>query len=458
MKRILLFLFLYITTVFAEELSPFLNVEADLFKCSQDTIEMCGHVFVEHEMGKIKAEQITTSLKNHFSRVYLKDQVEILLKDKGWLSCVSASVDTIKKEGLFCGILPANAAIYCDPPLTFYAGQFHASLLTEETIHTIDSIVGTQDIKILYQPEEKTSFEAKGNELHYQRLENGGIATILGACTLSDQKGSRIFSNQMVLRLPEKTIALLMPKGTLFPQQKTLSFSSDLLVWDSSKNNLTLEKNVIIQDKMLGTLTTDQHVNIQMNDKNVCKSIECQGLSVLNHLDNENKYTHTIVCHGQIYIDQENKTTFLNSPTLSNGTVLQDSQVYFHDPFGKIHANTLTIYYRDVQGKILPEKVILEGNVKIDSEFQETEEAVKQYALADKAEYLVENKQLMLSSNAPSRVLFYDSIHQLQVSAPALYIRRDQVTQKESIQGVGDVRFQFVNDELAQMLEKFQLK
>jgi hypothetical protein len=77
--------------------------------------------------------------------------------------------------------------------------------------------------------------------------------------------------------------------------------------------------------------------------------------------------------------------------------------------------------------------------------------AFLEYALADVVEYSPQTKEVQLSALNKGRVLFFDKVNNLQISAPALKIKRDAVTQKDSIQGVGDVRFNFVKHELDKM-------
>jgi hypothetical protein len=57
-----------------------------------------------------------------------------------------------------------------------------------------------------------------------------------------------------------------------------------------------------------------------------------------------------------------------------------------------------------------------------------------------------------------NRVLFFDKVNNVQMSAPSLKVRHDSSTQKDSIQGLGDVRFTFIEKELEQLKEHFRLE
>ena len=64
---------------------------------------------------------------------------------------------------------------------------------------------------------------------------------------------------------------------------------------------------------------------------------------------------------------------------------------------------------------------------------------------------------MVLYANEEQRVLFYDRLNKVQVSAPAVNIRRDGTTGKEAVQGMGDVRFTFADEERSALLENFDL-
>jgi len=71
---------------------------------------------------------------------------------------------------------------------------------------------------------------------------------------------------------------------------------------------------------------------------------------------------------------------------------------------------------------------------------------------------MVDSQEMILKANRNARVLFYDKVNNIQVSADTLKVNRDPHTNKESIKGTGDVRFTFVQQELDQLREQFNLK
>jgi hypothetical protein len=135
-------------------------------------------------------------------------------------------------------------------------------------------------------------------------------------------------------------------------------------------------------------------------------------------------------------------------------------QIYFEDPMGKIHADAVQIDYEHGDQEISPTKIVLSGHVQLLNSFSshsEDKNSILQYAIADTVQYFPQTKEMILSATDRKRVLFYDKINNLQVSAPELKIKRDSKVKKDTIQGIGDVRFTFVGHEFEQLCERFCL-
>ena len=65
---------------------------------------------------------------------------------------------------------------------------------------------------------------------------------------------------------------------------------------------------------------------------------------------------------------------------------------------------------------------------------------------------------MVLSASEGNRVLLFDKVNNIQMSAPSLKIQHDPSSQKELIKGMGDVRFTFLEKELAQVKQHFKQK
>jgi hypothetical protein len=183
--------------------------------------------------------------------------------------------------------------------------------------------------------------------------------------------------------------------------------------------------------------------------------IESTGPTVLTYANEEEKVVHTLTCPGLLTVDHQLLKTTLECPRDQNNNVLFGKQIVFHDSMGEIYADLLTVYYTMAEDSPTPTKLVLEGNVQMFNRGGDPDKngAFLQYALADVVEYTPQAREVYLVASDKKRVLFFDKLNALQVSATSLKIRRDQETKKESIQGFGDVRFSFVEKEL-EMINK----
>lgn len=105
------------------------------------------------------------------------------------------------------------------------------------------------------------------------------------------------------------------------------------------------------------------------------------------------------------------------------------------------------------QGTWTPEKVQMNGNVRMCNQFASKSEAgspLDQYALADTAIYDTQTKKLKLIAKQGRRVLFYDKANHLKISAPKV-----EISENKEVKGCGDVRFTFADHEMEKLRSQF---
>lgn len=124
-------------------------------------------------------------------------------------------------------------------------------------------------------------------------------------------------------------------------------------------------------------------------------------------------------------------------------------KVCYMDTIGQVRADEAFVDYTEVDDSIQPTQVRLLKNVQLIN--LETD----QYALADLVTYYPD-EQLMILEGKEHRVLFFDKKNDMQISAFKVRVMRNLITKKESVQGVGDVRFVFGQDEMNKLKERFQ--
>ncbi|MCC5832403.1 MAG: hypothetical protein JJU12_05100 [Chlamydiales bacterium] len=125
-------------------------------------------------------------------------------------------------------------------------------------------------------------------------------------------------------------------------------------------------------------------------------------------------------------------------------------RVSYLDERGEAWADEAFVDYVEAEGSIKPTKVRLVDNVKL--VFSEK----GQYALADLVTYYPDQQLVILEGKKEKQVLFFDKERDMQLSARQVRAARDPETKRDSIQGVGDVRFVFGQDELFKLKDHFK--
>lgn len=80
----------------------------------------------------------------------------------------------------------------------------------------------------------------------------------------------------------------------------------------------------------------------------------------------------------------------------------------------------------------------------------------KEYALADIAEYNAGTKMWKFTSSPPRRVLYYDLLNSMTISAPEVIVQQMEGLSKPRVKASGDVRFSFADKELDEIRQRFQ--
>lgn len=123
------------------------------------------------------------------------------------------------------------------------------------------------------------------------------------------------------------------------------------------------------------------------------------------------------------------------------------SQVVYSDEQGEVYADKAWIDY-DAE-TLKPTLVTLMDHVRLST-------PADQFALADFVLFYPET-QFMILEGKESRVLFVDTQRDVTLSAKTIHAQRDKMTNKDSIKGVGDVRFTLGADEIQKMKKNLKL-
>jgi lipopolysaccharide export system protein LptA len=462
-------------------------------------IVLSGDVVVEHVIGKIYANHIVlmpenTKKKMRFAYMKMNDDVKFHLKDGGQLHCAQADLDYLNLTGKFTGNVGQEYVVYTEScktheskstPLVLKAREMSVLLTNiegaenESQKNCISEITARQNVTVNYNHD----FIAAADFAIYQRLKDaanldehklpGTINLVAesqnGICQITNRNGDMIRAAKIDIDTLKRCLNFTIPRGTLLLKAKDnttdrVFFESDHMTWDDANNLLTFLGNITISEKAYGQLHGDREVKLsytEENGKKKIKSIISLGETSLAHIDDEKKLVHTLTSYGNVCVDHVSFKTSITSPLDLNNRVHEGMQVYFHDIYGEIYADKAFLDYEQVNGVLTLKKITLEGHVKIlnrSSVNPEESEAFLQYALTDHVEFDPATNEMVMSSRKKSRVLFYDKVNNLQISAPGVKIKRDALTKQESIQGIGDARFSLVDHELEKLKNHFSLE
>jgi hypothetical protein len=284
-------------------------------------------------------------------------------------------------------------------------------------------------------------------------------------CEFSNPVGDRLTATEVILNFVKKQMTIYSPKGVLSLEdaEEKLEVSAEQLFWDRGGRKVVLQENIKAHLPGMGLFSVSDEVFLGYQvkkGKKELKKLECRGETHLTVDDSKKNYGCTFVCYGQVSVDRDEQIILMSSPINGAGFTDKGAQVFFQDGLAKMSADRVHLYFVDSDEKPILEKVILEGNVQLMNRLAQLldGETPIQYALADKIEYLSRSKELNLISSSSQRVLFQDSVNRIQISAPALKIKRSSAAQRGYIQGVGDVRFSFAKNEMDLIKDTFFLQ
>lgn len=460
-------------------------------------ISLTGQVTIQHELGRMTAKElsIVPIVEGHpdpnAKKILLniRDQVVIDWSQGGRLQCQEAKIDCAQLIGTFVGDSIHPEVIYeseqgariakskSTAPIIIRSKkmemaitrQYDAQSKTQKNI--ITRIQADEKVKVQYDED----YTILTDHAHYQQDPDDSSQRILRLypdssdrnCQLSHLNGDLIKSDSIVINLADRTLVLTHPRGkiqTCTEPQQPLCFSSDKLTWDEEKKILSLEDHVHIEQTGLGKIETDRCVQIKqeiVDGKVAVRSFIFPLGTELTYLDSKKAMQHKIICYGPLEVDHVQRRVRMESPLDEKGEVLQDKQIYFEDLMGDIYADQAEFSYLSTEQGLVPTTVVMQGHVKIFNRFHghlQESGSVLQYALADRVDYYLKEQEMLLASKEKNRVLFFDKINNLRMSAPSLKILHDKQSNKESIQGIGDVRFTFVESEFEELKKRFKLK
>lgn len=179
--------------------------------------------------------------------------------------------------------------------------------------------------------------------------------------------------------------------------------------------------------------------------------IECVGTTEITYVEPEN--WHKVVCTNPVEIDLADREIRCLQKEHS------DSPIHFEDPDKEVYANNLILEYESRGETCQLKRIRLFGEVQVRTwETNDAGQILSQYALADQMTYTHEKQHLQLEAEKNSRVLYFDEIHNTQMSAPTVTILKNPESGKPQIRGDGEVRFIFKEEEVLKFKNHFSMR
>jgi len=384
-----------------------------------------GKVELQHTLGKMEsgfARLEKESKEGPFASIHLKENVFLTLKNQGTILCESASFDFNDLTGK---IFPKKGdSIHFD--------HFSDGLLslTSKTAQ-IELTKEWENIQI-------AKIEAK-EDVHLTYGDN--FSLVATSAIYSPSHGEELSESDKNAK-----IVLLTPKGNFissrFSKDSSIQFSCDRMIWQQLPKRLLLQGNVAVHDEIMGDIQCDDEIEvhqIQQEGKWVLDTIEAKGTTCVTYPQQGN-CNHFLICHKTMRLDQQRLVLTMESP--------KDAPIeYFHDPM-KLFAEQAKIDYVQEGPAIHPQKILLYGNVRLESDATQNE---KRCALADQFVYFPQEQKMILSSQDDQNVLFWDEEKELSISAKEVHISHNE--NEDMVKGVGNVHFAFSSAE-NQLLKK----
>ncbi len=503
----LIFSLFFLSDLSAKESKP-LIIDADFVDYDGKLINLNGNSRVDHELGIVEAQRIVLrseaeEQKLRFAYLKMQDGVKIALQDGGQLCCGEAELDYHTLTGKFSGRSPEEYVIYTENlkgsnpkgviPLEVKSLDMHLYLKQEDqqssSSLSISKIKADHHVSVNYNNDflatadhgfyerreltQEKSRNQKNEDLKSNLLPSSGNYSLLslyaneqsGTCQVINRNGDLIIANKISIDTLKRELQFDLPKGSLYTQNASnkneIHFSCETMTWHEPEDLLILHNQVEINYNDLGTLINPYEIRVSrqmIEGYKQVSQIESLGESVFSYQDEKKHENHVLSTYSKFTLDLLHQLAHLESPRDANNNVLENLQVHFNDATGEIFADEAFIIYKEVNKKMRPVKLLLKGNVWLlnrTSIDKDDPGKILQFAMADRVEYDLEAKEILCMADFSKRVLFFDKSNNLQVSAPSVKAKRDLHTQKESIQGMGDVRFSFIEKEFDQLKKRF---
>lgn len=449
-----------------------------------NALVLTGHVILDHGLGKMIAEEASLQKQEigkdfPFSIIQLRKDVHLALKSSAELLCEIADLDFNALKGQLHA-KENSKVVYSDvfkkkkDSLPFKLMGNSVELLffkpskEKKMDYDIETVLVKDEVLIDYA----NDFHLLADHAIY-RKQNASSSTedkefqgIISAYPKDEHTQCRLIhgedeidADMVDLNMALSQLSLLHPRGklcsSLLPkaQKEPMRFSADHLLWDHANHTLSLKGHIHIEEETLGTLSATEELQLvhsTLKDKTWIKAIHVIGQTSLTYHDPSFVQPHKLVSYGKMDIDRDKLLATLDSPE-KEGRVPYEKQIYYEEEEIGVFADRATLEYSESDTLLRPVSLNLKGNIRL---FSHNPKQPPRCGIADRLNYSLTTRTLILSANPGNKVLFWDESQGLRMSASEVHITYDPESNHHTVKGVGKVQLALSPEE-QQHLKQF---
>ncbi|MBM3207183.1 MAG: hypothetical protein FJZ57_01060 [Chlamydiae bacterium] len=458
-------------TIFSSEPSKEGYVSSTNASYDGSALTLTGRVVLDHGLGKMTAEQASLEKQEAgkdfpFSLIHLHNDVILSLKDNAKLLCDHADLDfsnltgtlTAPKSGLVNFTDTIHKKSGGDSYVNLKSPNIELCLTKEEkkdqkTEYDIEKIKAKDSCTIEYNKE----FILESDHALYHKTTATSSKDFQGTVTAypkDDQSYCKIFHDKdyieaslVNLDLVQSVLSMNNSRGkiesSLLPQQQKghIEFTTENLSWDNTKHSLTLNGKSHIVESALGTVTTEEVLNIQqgiIKGVKVISKIQSKGPSEFVYKDPQSASYHKLKCKGIFKIDRNLLNAQISGTSKAKTRGNYIDQVFYEEETLGAYADMAHVEFAADKQLLQPTSLTLKGNVCL---FSRKEQEPFRCGIADRVTYSPETKTMILSANPGQKVLFWDEQQGVRMSASEVHLIQNPQSHQTVIQGVGNVKF-----------------
>jgi lipopolysaccharide export system protein LptA len=437
------------------------HISADATSYNDNKLLFSGNLNITHDLGVLTADKaviddVKFKKQLYFSTTHILNDVIFKMEDIGVIYSDEAFINNTTKDITFFSntdcIVKFISSISTKTKILDTEIQGKKSDLVFNLLTNIDktalkglkSLTFYDDVKLRYN-----NFFFEGKKAQYIPPENatspfyeGQIHLYPNDICLFYHESDIITSSFATIDLATSKIYMKHPRGAIFNDiinntPSLFSFSSNDLFYHD--NTITLIGDVEIDHLLLGYITTGKMKICRSSHNNTIKTLEAIGDSDI-FFTQKDMVTSTISCNGVIIMDNDSNTIkALSQRNTTDKLVFKDDKTTIYSDSGIIN------YRQNDTNSITPTTIIMKDNVYVMLNYN----ASTSYGLADVITYDPITETIILKSNnaKTKRVLFWQDDNDSNISAKEVHIKKNPITKKEEITGVGHVRFAFNMEE-----------